>query len=247
VLLQGRCHFHTIDRKSEAMLNKCSDRRRAPLIAIAVSVVFLGLAAMSENAVLADTLYSNTDCSGGGYVLQVTNPDNGDVPISWAIPFTVPASSDYAFSSASICLHSNAGTFNGWLLTDQDGLPGESISSAPLFTIDLPDSPYEDLWRTGTSGASVILQAGRTYWFAGVASAGLIGGWDGSMEGPCAISYSTNWPPTGSDWQTFFAPGSPSLVLNASPVPEPSAIVLLGIGLASLFAFRRRGLRADRT
>ncbi|WP_295747779.1 PEP-CTERM sorting domain-containing protein [Undibacterium sp.] len=94
-------------------------------------------------------------------------------------------------------------------------------------------------WKQNTTGFGNATSAAVGEGNNGVGPWGMRPGY-GSNSPTWIWNYVSN---TGNDFQTVFFSARINAVNNGSQIPEPASLVLLGLGLASLAAARKRGAK----
>ncbi len=184
----------------------------------------------------ADVIFSNLG-PGGTYnniagVWVIGNVPGGVSTMGPA--FSV--SGTYELSSIDLALlyDSNAGGVNGLvtlsLYTDAGGTPGTALESWILSSVPDYGSPNGTL-VTLSSGSLVLSNA--TYWLIGSASFGVWDFWMVNLDGTDGSVYRN-----GAVYNAMM----PAFQVNGTPIPEPSALILLAGGMAALAGTVRRKL-----
>lgn len=192
----------------------------------------------------ADVLYSNfgpddTYALNIGAALSYGGPLGGQVNEA-AVPFTVTGG-DYYFDSAEVAiLHSwGPDLVYADLRNDDNGAPGAVLETTSGSGVTNPFTwaPPMELAFSG----GLLLEEGQQYWLA-----------LRTEETDALLSWAHNvvddfglraWRMDGGPWNTAFGtPGTDSqrsvFRINATPVPGPGALALLGV--AGLLCRRRR-------
>ena len=206
------------------------------LIAISLAVVVACSTAAHAGVVFGNLGSSGTDGLGG------TNTDYGPIDTSelaLAQGFSVGASStDLSVQSVSLGLFATpTATLAVGIYSDNAGSPGSllytssgvSVGTNTVYTFPFSGvslSPSTNYW---------IVPEGPASWYLNSADTSPT---EQNSSGYAFISTKRNSPSTG--WTTP-SPNLNSYSVSVVAVPEPPAIVLSGIGLASaMYAFRRR-------
>lgn len=203
-------------------------------------------------SVAAFTLFANAGLSYGDSIIvsNLTDIVNGTgtiyssgPPQSYAQEF-LTGSSSVTLSSIVVSLGNASGTFTASadLVANNSGLPGSSVLTG--FTVPaIPTGSPANLTFTPTS--SVTLSANTDYWFVLSAS-----GSGGDYQWQYTNTLSPSFPNyavsnnNGTSW-TIGTPAGPFLLeaTAASPVPEPSSLVLVTCGFlafAAVLSLQRR-------
>lgn len=217
----------------------------------------------------ADAYFVNQSsfCSTGGPVSSCA-VDNIDIPEVIGVQFTL--ANELAFDQAQLPLFLISGTnqIDIYLEQDSGGVPGSILSTFGVDNaLGLSASVIEV--GAGLPGVSLLagaanpdLAANAPYWLvADVPAADTIAAWNANLTNdlsggatpsdPCpgATSSSSDfvvnsvpsptgpWTPVACTRPAFEIDGTPA---QSSTVPEPSSIVLLGMGLAGLLLLWKR-------
>jgi uncharacterized protein (TIGR03382 family) len=206
-------------------------------------VPLLGLAASAQ----ADALYSNFGPGNSydttfGWTLSFGGPLGGDA-YEDAVSFTVTGG-DYLFDTAEVAINHFWGPdlvyFN--LHADAAGSPGAVLDSTSASGVIEPGTMGPPM--IADFGGDVVLHNGQTYWLAAR-----------TEQTDAHLSWAFNvvddfglraWRLNNGPWNpTFGIPGTDSergvFRINATPVPAPAVLAVLGLA-GSVFARRRRAL-----
>ena len=211
-------------------------------VVVSAGLVAFGLTSVSHVNALT-LLYSNFD-TGSSTVISdaayaVTGPTSQSGEADHAVKFTVPGSVDYLPEAISYYAHGGAAGVVTWEISpDNSGVPDSSWIWAGEVSSTASNEWSE--WETAHAGAVVPLCHGDSYWLKAIAQDSATISWGsstGSTEAVCAAFSPGAWQPEPGYPGSF---GAPSIAIWGSPVPEPSALVLLGIGVFSLLAYAGR-------
>ena len=165
----------------------------------------------------------------------------GDIPAQAFTP-----SQTVTFSSAQLPMNLVTGPnhFQVLLMTSSGGLPGTIIETITL-TDAVPMFPPQIV--VANSALHPVLTAGTQYWLAVFApEPNTFGIWNFSLNDfstPQALAFTS---PTGP-WVVNNVTRS-AFQINGEPIPEPSTLLLLGTGLATLgTAVRKRRQHKKKT
>ncbi len=208
------------------------------------SAMALGLAVLAGPAAHAATIYSNlsgADTYLGNTSVIFRGPNVLPFEGRYAVSFT--PGNNYTLDSVEVGLSS----LQGWaddaeiaLAASDSGLPGTVIESLGVFS-GFPEFGTSDSFLvTANSAANPLLQAGVEYFI--VVSAGdpdAYAYWNLNNQGVHGIFHQED----GGVWQEFAGTIQPTLRVNGTIVPTPTAAAMGGVllGLFSLARTRRRG------
>jgi hypothetical protein len=120
-----------------------------------------------------------------------------------------------------------------WIYSDVSGQPGSRLATFPITGITTEESIYS----VAPSYVAGPLQGGATYWLVGSSPAGQV---DWNLERD--VFSDARWARRvdGGDWVIQSVGNVSAFAIEGSAVPEPSGIVLLGVGAVSLLAYARQ-------
>jgi hypothetical protein len=127
------------------------------------------------------------------------------------------------------------------ICTDISGRPGSPIATFPVSSI----TTIARIYSATPSYVACPLQGDATYWLVGTTAAGQVN-WN--LESDCFEDATRAYRDHGGDWVVQSDLGNVSaFAIYGSAVPEPSGIVLLGIGVISVLAnaWRRRFVQGN--
>lgn len=176
-----------------------------------------------------------------------------DVFVGQSVAVAFTPAQDYAFDSVSLWLMSNDFDAAGRhlsisLQTDAGGGPvpvapsGTALESWAHATGAIGWTP---VLETLGSLTHPVLRAGTTYWIVAESSepAFVDPVWVAAGNGPTYTMGNIDFQ-SGPDWQVGLTGGPPGAIVNATPVPEPGALVLGLLGLPLLLRLVRRASKA---
>jgi hypothetical protein len=226
---------------STAVLNRIQSVARhitSLRLALGIAVLVFGSADLSRAAVIYSNLGPNDSFFTSPGTYPVWNLTSGGF-IHRAASFTVPGSQNVQFGSADLGLHLQNGSNLAQIqLTNNNaGFPGSVIES---INFPLPAPSANPVVVNVPSQTNPTLIAGNTYWIvASVQFAGTMATWGPNNTGALGGNATrTNFQ--NGQWFNQGPGGVPSLRINSFMVPEPSALVMVVLGTASLALRRRR-------
>ncbi|HJP93007.1 MAG TPA: PEP-CTERM sorting domain-containing protein [Pyrinomonadaceae bacterium] len=177
-----------------------------------------------------------------GFAITGSNLLGGAIP---ALAFT--PSGTFTFSSAQLAMNLVTGPndFQVLLMTSSGGLPGNIIETITL-TDAVPMFPPQIV--VANSALHPVLTAGTQYWLVAFApEPSTFGIWNLSLNDFSTPQARGFVSPTGP-WIVPNTLIKPAFQINGEPVPEPSTMLLLGTGLATLgTAVRKRRQNKKKT
>ncbi|MGD8452107.1 MAG: PEP-CTERM sorting domain-containing protein [Phycisphaerae bacterium] len=210
-------------------------------LTIGLTVVLTLASAVSAQTVLYDNFPNDTYQPRSGKLFGQTPIESESGPALTLLP-TLGAGVDYYLNSITApILHRNSSVVNEVTMSVYDtidGVPGNLLETSTV--VDLPPWHPTELTdpTTFTFSGSTVLEEGRTYWFIGSCptGAGVDMVWsynDSGYDGKYAerTSFSSNWYVTETTELAFR--------VVATPLPEPSSLMLLGLGGFALLRRRR--------
>lgn len=162
-----------------------------------------------------------------------------------AFPFHVIAGSDWLPKRLEVPLYhyedmpGNSALFA--IYTDSSGQPGSPIATFPVSDI----TAIASIYSATPSYVACPLQSDATYWLVGTTAVGQVN-WN--LEWDCFENATRAYRDHGGDWVVQSDRDNVSaFAIYGSAVPEPSGIVLLGIGAigASAYAWRKNSRGRD--
>ncbi len=200
-------------------------------------------AACLINPASADTLL-DTGTPGGflGYY-------GFDVFVGQSVAIAFTPSQSYSFDSASLWLMSNDFDAAGRHLTIslQTDSGGGAVPVAPSGTAleswahATTAVGWTPVLETLNSIAHPLLSAGTTYWIVAESNEPAMVDpiWVAAGNGPQYVMGNIDFQ-SGPNWQVGSTGGPPGVVITATPVPEPAALMLALLGVPMVLRVARR-------
>lgn len=156
---------------------------------------------------------------------------------------------NYRLTNATLLLSATAGsTANLYLFSNSSSQPGSSLGQLSLTsTLSSTQAPVS------FSGNNLALVANSTYWLVLQAPTGTVDwAWTDSSVGT-GVGFTHTWGATDDAGATWFTVAEQPQMMSVSAdaastptVPEPSAFVLLGLGLAVVIPVARKRFASAR-
>jgi hypothetical protein len=208
-------------------------------------LALLAMLAISP-AARADTLYSNfaPGYTDSGNAVSIAGGDAGGE--YYAESFTPTTTETFSDALADLLWFQGTDTVSGYLLADNNGLPGSSIATLVQTT------PISNGIEMFTAASDPVLDAGTQYWFELIETDPNTDiGWyvssvDLTNTGDNAQGFT--FYPSGSWWwpneprNVFEIDGTPldstdsTPTPTPTPTPEPGSLALLVLGVGALLA-----------
>jgi hypothetical protein len=207
------------------------------------AVVFVAALGITP-ALRADTLYSNfaPGYTDSGNAVSIAGSDAGGE--YYAESFTPTTTETFTDALADLLWFQGADTVSGYLLADNNGLPGSSIATLTQTT------PITNGIEMFTATSDPVLNAGTQYWFEliepdpntdigwYVSSTDLTNTGDNAQGFTFYSSGLWWWPDEPRNVfeidGTLLASGDPGP--DPTPTPEPGSLALLVLGVSALLA-----------
>lgn len=214
------------------------NRRKWAAVAMAALVGTYGAAA-ARAAVVATTFGPDMSFNGGSVRFISSGGEAGGIGFSYyelAVAF-MPTST-YTLDSITLGVNSYGSinsAMNVKLRNDGGNVPGNTVIESMDGTFG-----FGELRQTVTSTTNPLLQAGKTYWIdVSSPQAGAVAVWYSNDQN----LYVTSAQKTQPDQATWAPNGSifaPAFEVNGTPVPEPTAVAVVGVACVALGARRKR-------
>lgn len=212
------------------------NRRRLRKSSLLRVVALVAVVAASPALASSGTIYSNMAVFPFATGLSISVEGSDFYYNGWASPFTSPG--DFSVSQIDVAVGTSTPTaqqVDVGIYEDSGGLPGILLGS--LFTVNvpalLPPSTPESIAVTG-----ITLSAGGQYWLAVLPpSSDTFALWwvNTNLTGTIAGSFpEVPWVALAGN-----SPGEFDVLGSAVATPEPSALLLLIVGLFGIVAFRK--------
>jgi hypothetical protein len=230
--------------RAEPYKEKSTERKLSRIPKFGCAALALIAALGIAPAVHADTLYSNfaPGYTDSGNAVSIAGSNAGGE--YYAESFTPTTTETFSDALADLLWFQGTDTVSGYLLADDNGLPGSSIATLTQTT------PITNGIEMFTSASDPVLNAGTQYWFELIETDPNTDiGWyvssvDLTNTGDNAQGFT--FYPSGSWWwpneprNVFEIDGTPLASQDPdpdpTPAPEPGILALLVLGVGALFA-----------
>jgi hypothetical protein len=177
-----------------------------------------------------------------------------DVFVGQSVAIAFTPTQDYSFESVSLWLMSNSGTPGATMrISLQTDAGGGATPVAPsgnaleTWAHATATAGWSPLLETMTSLSNPLLSSNTAYWIVAESStaAGEDPIWVVAGNGPQYTMGTIDFA-SSPDWQVGLTGGAVGAIVNASPVPEPGALLLGLLGAPWVMAAARRRSAAAR-
>jgi hypothetical protein len=214
-------------------MNRSSFRTTMPFVLIAGWLLSAASAAYAQV-----TLFNNLGNQPQGFQSVDAN--------SWTATRFNTDANNYMLTSATLKLYTESGgsgTFFVKLFSDNAGQPGTAL--ATLTSGPNPLSVGFQATDVAFNGLNQLLSANTNYWivFGDNPGPALDLRWSAANPGGSGVGYQAFRCSTGNQgisWGSFDTDHAMQMQLTGSVVPEPGSMLLAGLGLASIWRFRRK-------
>ena len=237
-------HFITLESFMRKGVIAGMHKRSLTFLAL-IGLTIISISQNASSAVIFST-YNNND---SGTASPIHNASGKG--IAFTMPATLQPGGTTSYTLDSVSLRLSGSILSSQIVlslytNDGSNTPGTLISSFPAtpFTLTSTVTSY-----TFTTSSAVTLAAGTTYWVTMYTTSSNTNGLSWKTSSPQPSSYSTvgvslsgtifgsNTSP--SSWTNTSSTVYNSLTVNATAVPEPTAVALAILGIAGLAVHRR--------
>ena len=217
---------------------------------LAAVILALSLAPRADAAVVFSNLDPDDDFAGTAAAQLGTGLGSSDFFYEAAMAFMPPGAEDFTLDRIELAvgLHSGSNELDVFLYNDNAGVPGDLLES--FHFSDAMQLFGSTALLAADSSLHPTLAGGSQYWLSALPSDVNTGaGWNANALGQSGYQALFDYagggtwvPDDGQSTQGAYRISGSELPFPAPPgvVPEPSAFLLFGAGLAGLAGFRGR-------